>query len=46
MQDARVVVVQHLGGYKAPDPAQPLAIFDHRDSAAGRLVSGLERPVA
>jgi hypothetical protein len=42
-QDAGVVV-QHLDEDIAPEPAQPLAIFDHGDSADSRLVSRLERP--
>jgi len=42
VQDARVVV-EHLDEDIAPEPAQPLALLEHGDSAAGGLVSRLKR---
>lgn len=42
MQDAGVVI-QQLGEDITPQPAQPLAVFDHGDSAVGSLVSRIER---
>ena len=37
------VVIEHLNEDKASEPAQPLTIGQHDDSAACRLVSRLER---
>ena len=41
-QDAGVVI-KHLGEDVPPEPAQPLAVPEHGDSAAGGLVDRLER---
>jgi hypothetical protein len=41
-QDTRVVV-EHLDEDVPPEPAQPLAILDHGDRSAGRLIDRLER---
>jgi hypothetical protein len=48
-RDARVahhtaVVIEHLNEDIPPEPAQPLTVGQHDDSAARRLVSRLKRP--
>jgi len=41
-QDTRVVV-KHLDEDITPEPAQPLALLEHPDGAAGGLVNRLKR---